>query len=64
MNKAEIHSIVEKQKEYFLKGSTLSVEERIRNLKLLHKAIEDNEEKLRSALKSDLGKSVFESDMC
>ena len=64
MNKAEIHSIVEKQKEYFLKGSTLSVEERIRNLKLLHKAIEDNEEKLRSALKSDLGKSAFESDMC
>ena len=64
MNKAEIHSIVEKQKEYFLKGSTLSIDERIRNLKLLHKAIEDNEEKLRSALKSDLGKSAFESDMC
>ena len=64
MNKERIHDIVEKQKEYFLSGATLSVEERIKNLKKLHKAVVDNEEKLREALKKDLFKSAFESDMC
>ena len=64
MDKERIHDIVEKQKEYFLSGATLSVEERIKNLKKLHKAVVDNEEKLREALKKDLFKSAFESDMC
>ena len=64
MDKERIHGIVEKQKRYFLSGATLDVKERIRNLKKLHKALLDNEEELRIALKKDLGKSGFESDMC
>ena len=64
MQKELIHSIVEKQKAYFLSGATLDVKERIKNLKKLHEAVRNYEEKLRSALKIDLGKSSFESDMC
>ena len=64
MDKDRIHSIVEKQRRYFLSGATLDVKERIRNLKLLRDALKNNEEKLRAALYSDLGKSGFESDMC
>ena len=64
MDKDRIHSIVEKQRRYFLSGATLDVKERIRNLKLLRTALKNNEEKLRAALYSDLGKSGFESDMC
>ena len=64
MDKDRIHSIVEKQRRYFLSGATLDVKERIRNLKLLRAALKNNEEKLRAALYSDLGKSGFESDMC
>lgn len=64
MQKETIHNIVEKQKAYFLTGATLNVEERIKNLKKLHEAVVNNEEKLRAALKKDLGKSAFESDMC
>ena len=64
MQKERIHEIVEKQKAYFLSGSTLDVKERINNLKKLHEAVVKNEEKLRKALKKDLGKSAFESDMC
>lgn len=64
MQKETIHNIVEKQKAYFLSGATLNVKERIYNLKKLHEAVVKNEEKLRKALKKDLGKSAFESDMC
>lgn len=64
MQKEIIHEIVEKQKAYFLSGATLGVKERINNLKKLHEAVVRNEEKLRAALKKDLGKSSFESDMC
>ena len=56
MQKELIHSIVEKQKAYFLSGATLDVKERIKNLKKLHEAVRNYEEKLRSALKIDLGK--------
>ena len=59
MQKETIHNIVEKQKAYFLTGATLNVEERIKNLKKLHEAVVNNEEKLRAALKKDLGKSAF-----
>ena len=64
MQKEKIHNIVEKQKAFFLSGATLDVKERIKNLKKLHEAVVNNEEKLRAALKKDLGKSSFESDMC
>lgn len=64
MERERIHEIVEKQRAYFLTGATLPVGERKKNLKKLHEAIVKNEEKLRAALKSDLGKSEMESDMC
>ncbi|MGN1163589.1 MAG: aldehyde dehydrogenase [Candidatus Ornithospirochaeta sp.] len=64
MDKERIHDIVEKQRAYFLSGATLDVKERIRNLRKLHEALLAGEERLRRALKEDLGKSGFESDMC
>lgn len=59
-----IDKILEKQQEYFKTGETLSIKFRIEQLRKLKKAIEDKEDKIAAALKSDLGKSKYESYMC
>ena len=64
MTANEIKMIADKQKKYFACGETLIVKNRIAALKMLKKAIKDNEEKICDALKKDLGKSAFESYMC
>lgn len=56
--------IVEKQREYFNLGETLSVKFRKQQLKLLKQTILKNEENIYKALKEDLGKSEVESYMC
>lgn len=56
--------ILEKQKNFFDSGKTLSSDFRISMLKRLYKAVKENEEEINSALKSDLGKSKFEGFMC
>ncbi|PEZ29069.1 aldehyde dehydrogenase family protein [Bacillus thuringiensis] len=56
-----ISSIVSRQKEYFLKGHTRSIEMRKNNLKRLYDGIQRFEEEIFQALKLDLNKSVHES---
>ena len=56
----ELKSIVEKQKEFFKKDTTKSVEFRINILQKLEKAIRDNEKQILSALYEDLSKSEAE----
>ncbi len=59
-----IDKILEKQKQYYISGATLPVDFRIRMLKKLRSVIKNYEPEIASALKSDLGKSEFESFMC
>ncbi len=64
MTKEEIINIVDKQRKYFESGATLPVKVRIDALKKLRDALKENEDKISEAIKSDLGKSAFESYMC
>ena len=64
MNETEIKTIIEKQKNFFKTGATLSVSYRIDALKKLKKLIQENESGICAALQCDLGKSVSESYMC
>lgn len=59
-----IEEILKKQKEYFQSGQTLPVDFRIKMLKKLYNAIKRYESDICEALKSDLGKSDYESYMC
>ncbi|MED0958867.1 aldehyde dehydrogenase family protein [Bacillus cereus] len=56
-----ISSIVNKQKEYFYKGHTRSVEIRKSNLQKLYDGIQRFEDEIFQALKVDLNKSIHES---
>ncbi|EJR56580.1 hypothetical protein IIM_00512 [Bacillus cereus VD107] len=56
-----ISSIVNKQKEYFYKGHTRSVEIRKSNLQKLYAGIQRFEDEIFQALKIDLNKSIHES---
>lgn len=56
-----ISSIVNKQKEYFYKGHTRSLETRKNSLKKLYEGIQRFEDEIFQALKLDLNKSVHES---
>lgn len=60
----EIQELVVKQREFFFSGNTLPLEYRINALKLLKKAIIENENKISEAIKQDLGKSSTEGFMC
>ena len=64
MEREQIHSLVEKQREYFASGATLSVDFRIEMLKKLRGAVRKYEKELGEALRSDLGKSDYEAFMC
>lgn len=59
-----ITELVEKQKNFFAKGETLSVDFRTAQLKKLYKTVKKYESEIADALKSDLGKSPYESFMC
>ncbi|WP_069649917.1 aldehyde dehydrogenase [Caloranaerobacter ferrireducens] len=56
----EIKKIIDKQREYFRKGITLDIDFRINMLKVLRRAIIENERLILKALKEDLKKSDFE----
>lgn len=65
MNRSKnIDEILFAQKNFFQSGITLPVEFRVSMLKKLLSAIENHEDEISSALKSDLGKGSFESFMC
>ena len=55
---------MEKQRAYFYSGATLDVNHRIQALKKLKTIIKRREQEINAAIKSDLGKSSFESYMC
>ena len=64
MEAEAIKEIVDRQREYFLTGETLSVDFRIKMLKDLQKTIQKYENEIALALKEDLGKGDYESYMC
>ena len=64
MTQQSIQEIVRKQRSFFYKGTTLDIEFRIRSLKKLQASILEHQEQINAALKTDLGKSSFESYMC
>lgn len=64
MEKKDINALVCKQREYFLTGQTLPVAKRIESLKRLKASILAHQNEIYEALKTDLGKSNFESYMC
>lgn len=59
-----IENILEKQRNFYNSGETISVDFRISQLKKLYFCIKTHEKEIETALKKDLGKSNFESYMC
>ena len=64
MNSSEIESLVEKQREFYNSGKTMSLAYRQNALSKLQEALIKCEDRLNDAIYQDLGKSVFESYMC
>ena len=64
MTKEQISALVQKQRNYFKTGATLSVDFRIAMLKKLYAAVKKYETEITDALTADLGKSEFEGFMC
>ena len=62
--KEDIHSIVEKQREFFLSNQTLDISFRKKQLIKLRNAISNNQEKLEKALFEDLGRCDAEAYFC
>ena len=59
MKEQEIKDILEKQREFFRSGETISVEFRLRQLEKLRKSMVAHEDDLTEALKKDLGKVIW-----
>lgn len=64
MKKDDLDALLDRQQEYFASGETLFMPSRKYALKKLSAAIDTYEEKLYTALNTDLGKSRSESYMC
>ena len=64
MTQPEIQALLEKQRNYYRDGHTLSVDFRINQLKKLYSSIKNHESEVKNALLADLGKSFYESFMC
>lgn len=63
-NEESIHNAVEKQREFFLSGTTLDVCWRIQQLKALKSAVCTHRKELEQALAADLGRSPAEAYFC
>lgn len=64
MTEQEIKTILNKQREYFTSGATLSERFRREQLEKLKTSLQQHEADLNLALQQDLGKSRMESYMC
>lgn len=64
METKTIDELLESQRKYFRSGATLPVKFRVEMLKRLYAAVRKYETEIANALRSDLGKSDFESFMC
>ena len=59
-----MENMLQRQREYFKSGATLPIEKRLSALKKLKEVIQNKEQAILSALKTDLGKSATEAYMC
>ena len=64
MTNQEIKILLENQRKFYKSGATISIDFRIRQLKKLYTVIKKYEDEIHEALRSDLGKSEWESFMC
>jgi len=64
MTSQEIKALLDKQREYFRSGATLSLKFRSEMLKRLYTTVKNYEKEINEALATDLGKSEYESFMC
>lgn len=64
MTSQEIKSLLEKQREFYRSGATVSVKFRIEQIKKLYDAVKRYQNEINDALKTDLGKSHYEGFMC
>ena len=64
MTEQEIHTLVERQRAFFLTGATLDTDRRLTALARLRACIRGREPEINAALERDLGKSRPESYMC
>ena len=64
MTEQEIQLLIQKQREYFNSGQTLSIDFRLEALAKLKQSILFHEQEITEALSKDLGKSYEEGYMC
>lgn len=64
MNENSISELIENQKKLFASGRTVDVKYRLNALKRLKDKINSDLDAIHDAIRSDLGKSAFESYMC
>jgi len=64
MTQQQNQNILEKQRTYYKSGTTIPVRFRLQQLKKLYSTVRKYEPEINEALKSDLGKSGYESFMC
>lgn len=64
MQENRIDRLINEQRDFFRTGATIPADFRISMLKKLKNQIENNRQKIYSALEQDLGKSNFEAFMC
>lgn len=60
---ADIQKLVKSQKIFIKNGKTMNLDFRLKQLSILEKTVIENETRIISALKKDLGKSAYESFM-
>lgn len=61
MNQKQLLNIVNKQHDFFFAGTPKKITFRVKQLNILKKAIEENEDKILEALELDLGKPATEA---
>lgn len=64
MTAEQIKDIVEKQRDFFASGATLSISYRLEALNRLRLSMNNHKDEIMAALKADLGKSEQEAFMC
>ena len=64
MTGQEIQALVERQREFYRSGATLSIKFRKEQLRKLYRAVKSREAEINAALHADLGKSPYEAFMC
>ncbi|MBQ9783334.1 MAG: aldehyde dehydrogenase [Clostridia bacterium] len=64
MTNQEIQALLERQRSYYRSGATIPVKFSIEQLQKLYAAVKRYEHQINDALKTDLGKSHYESFMC